>query len=133
MHRVVIDTNVLVSAIVWGGKPRELVIKLFEKHTVILSSQMLTELSDVISRDKFRVKTFQVKRFLEDLKNKSTIINCTAFFNVIAEDPDDNNVLDTAYGGKAEFIITGDKHLLALGKFKRTKIVTVNDMLEIIR
>jgi len=73
-----------VSAIVWGGKPRELVIKLLENHTVILSSQMLAELSDVISRDKFGVKSFQVKRFLEDLKNKSRIENSIALFKVIA-------------------------------------------------
>ena len=132
MLRVVIDTNVVVSAIVWDGKPRELVLKLLEQHTVILSSQMLAELNDVISRDKFGVKTFQVKRFLADLTNKSKIVHSVGLFKIIVEDPDDNNILDAAYSGKADYIVTGDKHLLALGKFKRTKIITVNNMLEII-
>ncbi len=132
MLRVVIDTNVVVSAIVWGGKPRELVLKLLEQHTVILSPQMLAELNDVISRDKFGVKTFQVKRFLTDLTNKSKIVNSVGLFKIIVEDPDDNNILNAAYSGKADYIVTGDKHLLALEKFKRTKIITVNKMLEII-
>lgn len=132
MLRVVIDTNVVVSAIVWGGKPRELVLKLLEQHTVILSPQMLAEFNDVISRDKFGVKTFQVKRFLTDLTNKSKIVNSVGLFKIIVEDPDDNNILNAAYSGKADYIVTGDKHLLALEKFKRTKIITVNKMLEII-
>jgi putative PIN family toxin of toxin-antitoxin system len=48
-------------------------------------------------------------------------------------DPDDNVVLNTAYSGKADFIVTGDKHLLSLEEFKRTKIVKVDQMLEILR
>ena len=132
MLRVVIDTNVVVSAIVADGKPRELVLKLLEKHTVIFSPQMLTELSDVILRDKFEVKTFQVKRFIAYLTDNAKVVNCASLFKVIAEDPDDDKILDAAYGGKANYVVTGDKHLLALGKFKRTKIVSVNSMLEII-
>jgi putative PIN family toxin of toxin-antitoxin system len=60
MVRVVIDTNILVSAFIVGGKPRRLVLKLLEEHTVILSRQMLAELADVLTRDKFIVKTSQV-------------------------------------------------------------------------
>ena len=46
------------------------------------------------------------------------------------EDPDDDVVLDVAYSGKADFIVTGDKHLLSLGRFKKVRIVTVNQILE---
>ena len=55
MVRVVLDTNVLVSAFIDDGKPRRVVLELLDKHTVILSQQMLAEIADVISREKFRV------------------------------------------------------------------------------
>ncbi|HEY4699644.1 MAG TPA: putative toxin-antitoxin system toxin component, PIN family, partial [Nitrososphaerales archaeon] len=51
-------------------------------------------------------------------------------FKVVAEDPDDDLVLNTAYSGKAAYIVTGDRHLLALKEFKGIKILTVNEMLQ---
>jgi uncharacterized protein len=132
MVRVVVDTNVLVSALIDDGKLRKLVVELLEKHTVILSRQMLAELADVLSRDKFTVKSSQVDRFVSSLVRMSKIAPDNARFKVVLEDPDDDKVLNTAYAGKAEFIVTGDRHLLVLVKFKRTKIVNVNQMLELL-
>jgi len=122
-----------VSALINRGKPKKLVLKLLEEHTVILSRQMLAELADVLTRDKFAVKTAQVDRFLAVLVRKSKIVTPSSRFKIIREDPDDDVVLNTAYAGKAEYIVTGDRHLLALKEFKRTKIVKVNQMLESLR
>jgi putative PIN family toxin of toxin-antitoxin system len=133
MVRAVVDTNVLVSALINRRKPRTLVLKLLEKHTVILSHQMLAELADVLTRDKFLLKTSQINTFLANLARKSKIVTPSSRFRIIPEDPDDDTVLNTAYTGKAEYIVTGDKHLLALKEFKRTKIVTVTQMLENLR
>jgi putative PIN family toxin of toxin-antitoxin system len=133
MVRAVVDTNVLVSALINRRKPRTLILKLLEKHTVILSHQMLAELADVLTRDKFLLKTSQINTFLANLARKSKIVTPSSRFRIIPEDPDDDTVLNTAYTGKAEYIVTGDKHLLALKEFKRTKIVTVTQMLENLR
>lgn len=133
MVRVVVDTNILISALINRGKPRKLVLKLLEEHTVILSRQMLAELADVLTRDKFAVKTSQVDRFLAILVRKSKIATPSSRFKIIKEDPDDDVVLNTAYAGKAQYIVTGDRHLLALKEFKRIKIVTVAQMLESLR
>lgn len=132
MVRVVVDTNVLVSAFIDNGKPRKLVLKLLEEHTIILSRQMLTELADVLTRDKFSVKSTQVDRFLSILMRKSKIVPADPHFKVISEDPDDDVVLSTAYKGKANYIVTGDRHLLNLKEFKRTKIVKVTQLLELL-
>ena len=121
MVRVVIDTNILVSALIKRGKPRKLVLKLLEEHIVILSRQMLAELADVLTRDKFAVKPSQVDSFLTILIRKSKIVKPSSRFKVIKEDPDDDVILNTAYAGKAQYIVTGDRHLLALKEFKRTK------------
>jgi putative PIN family toxin of toxin-antitoxin system len=133
MVRVVIDINVLVSALIDNGKPRKLVLELLDKHTVILSRQMLVELADVISRDKFTVTSSQVDRFVSSLVRISKIVPDNARFKVLSEDPDDDIVLNTAYSGRAEFIVTGDQHLLALCQFKKTKIVNVNQMQDILK
>ena len=132
MVRVVIDTNVLVSAIIDEGKPRQLVLNLLGEHTVALSPKMLAELADVITRDKFRVKSPQVNRFLSSLTKNSKMVKDNPRFKVVLEDSDDDVVLNASYTGKADYIETGDKHLLALKKFKKTEIVNVAQMLEIL-
>ena len=128
MARVVIDTNVLVSALINEGKPRRLVLELLEKHTVILSRLMLAELADVVSRDKFSVTGSQVDRFVSSLIRMSKVVPDNVRFKVVLEDPEDDVVINTAYSGQAEFIVTGDHRLLVLGQFKKIKIVTVNQM-----
>lgn len=133
MLRVVLDTNVLVSAAINDGKPRLLLIKLLEEHTVISSKQLLLELSEVLSRDKFGIKDSQTDRYLEILTCNCRIVADNARFKVVSADPDDDLVLNVAYTGKADFIVTGDQHLLALKSFKHTKIVKVSDILEILK
>ena len=132
MARVVIDTNVLISALINSGKSRKLVLKLLEEHTVILSSQILAELADVISRDKFSVTSSQVDRFISILVKKATIVSVHSIPKVILEDPDDDVVLSTAFMGKAEYIVSGDKHLLKIAYYKKTQIVSVNHFIQII-
>ena len=110
MVHVVPDTNVLVSALVGRGKPKRLVLQLLEGHTVVSSSQMLAELADVLSREKFReVRRSQVDKYLSNLVSRCRMVKTQSRFKVVAEDPDDDLVLNTAYSGKATYIVTGDK------------------------
>ncbi len=132
MVRVVIDTNVFVSALIDDGPPRRLVAELLDKHIVILSRQILAELGDVLSREKFTVTNSQVDRFVSSLVRISRIVPDKTRFKIVLEDPDDDKVLNTAYAGQTEFIVTGDRHLLVLGIFKKTKIVNVNQMQNIL-
>jgi putative PIN family toxin of toxin-antitoxin system len=133
MARVVVDTNVLVSALIKKGKPLELIQRLLDKHTVVLSSQMLAELADVLSRDKFTITNAQIDLFISLLLRKSTVTSVSGNLKVILKDPDDNIVLLTAVNGRADYIVSGDKHLLSLRKFEGTEIVTISQMLEILR
>ena len=133
MVTAVLDTNVLISALIGHGKPKRLVIKLYRRHTIVSSTQMLAELADVLSRKKFaEVKPSQARRFLSTLARGTVLVTIKRSFEILAEDTDDNIVLSTAYEGGAEYIVTGDKHLLDLRDFKGIRIVTVNKMLEIL-
>jgi len=94
---------------------------------------MLAELADVLARDRFMIKDSQLERYLSGLVRKSEIVTISTRFKMISEDPDDDTVLNTAYSGKANYIVTGDRHLLALREFKGIEIVKVTHMLEILR
>ncbi|MGI0083619.1 MAG: putative toxin-antitoxin system toxin component, PIN family [Nitrososphaerales archaeon] len=132
MASVVIDTNVLVSALIGHGRPRRLVTKLFEEHTIVSSKEMLAELADVLSREKFAdVRSSQVDEFLSILLGKSVLVTIREPLKVDARDPDDDMVLSAACEGKAQYIVSGDNHLLNLKHF-RVKIITVREMLEIL-
>lgn len=134
MVTVVIDTNVLISALVGHGKPKVLVTKLLAEHVTVTSREMLAELADVLSRVKFlEIKNVQVKAFLSILVSKSVLVKPRRHIRVIAEDPDDDVVLNTALTGKADYIVTGDKHLLNLKEFRGIGIVTVKEMIELLR
>ncbi len=133
MARVVIDTNVLVSAVLKEGKPRDLVLKLIEKHTVISSSQMLAELADVLSRGKLSsLSTEETDKFISIMVKKSDIVSIDSCPEVVLADPDDDVVICTAVNGKAEYIVTGDKHLLRLASFGKIKMLRVSQMLEVL-
>jgi uncharacterized protein len=123
MVHVVLDTNVLVSAFLNKGKSRNLVLTLLEKHEVILSTQILAELTDVLSRNKFNVTTAQVDRYISILIGSATIVPLHSTAKVILEDPDDDIILNTALSGKAEYIVSGDKPLLSCPLQKRSNTV----------
>jgi len=131
---VVVDTNVLISAVMGHGKPRRLVTRLLKEHKVITSREMLAELVDVLDRAKFaKIKKRKVTKFLTILTNKAEIVSIQEDVDVIPEDPDDNIVLSTASEGNANYILSGDKHLLNLREFRGIRIVPVKEMLELLQ
>jgi putative PIN family toxin of toxin-antitoxin system len=131
--RVVLDTNVLVSALVGHGKSRRLLTKLFEGHEIVSSKQMLVELDDVPSRRKFEFTRRQIDEFLLIMVRRSIVATVMECPEIIAEDPDDDVVLATALEGEVGYIVSGDKHLLRLKEFKGIKIVIVGETLELLR
>ena len=134
MVTVVIDTNVIISALLGHGKPRRLMLTLLEEETVASSMEMLAEVGDVLSRRKFTdIKSSQINSFLSKFARGVVVVPLKRRFKIVEEDPDDDIVLSTAYGGDARYIISGDKHLLKLKEFRVIKIVTVREMLELLR
>lgn len=106
---------------------------LLERHQVVASPQMLAELIDVLSREKFaETDKQQAKSFLSMLARKVFVVTAKRSFKAVPEDTDDDVVLNTAYEGKASHIVSGDRYLLKLGNFRGIRIVTVNEMLELL-
>jgi putative PIN family toxin of toxin-antitoxin system len=129
----VLDTNVLISALVGHGKPRRLVTMVLERHQIVSSRQMLAEFVEVMSREKFaEVGRPQVDRFLSILIRRAILVSVKLTRKVISQDPEDDIVLSTALEGNASHIVSGDKHLLHMKTYRGVKIVTVEEILEIL-
>ena len=128
--RVVLDTNVLISALISHGKPRRLLIRLFREHEPVSSRQMLAELEDVLSRSKFGLTRSRVDEFLGILVKRFIVSEVEEIPELISEDPDDDVVLATALAGGADYIVTGDGHLLGLREYQGIRIVSVGEMLK---
>ena len=130
--RIVLDSNVLVSALLGQGGPRRLLLILSREHTIVSSVQMLAELEDVLHRDKFQLTDGQIADYLSLIISGSTVLDVANYSKVIKADPDDDVVLASALEGEADYLVTGDKHLLLLREYHRTKIITVKQMLALI-
>ena len=134
--KITLDTNVLISALIINGKSRTLLFEIMRrKHELILSKEILEEFAEV-SRDlKIRryVNEEDAAAYLRDLASLARIVQIKSKFSVVKDDPDDDVILRTAHDGNAGYLVTGDKHLAKLKKFRRTGIVTVDEMLCILR
>lgn len=128
--RIVLDTNILISAFFWDGNEKEILMKCKNKeHRSILSPAIIEELNDVLS-EKFEVPDNKITKYIQDILFFSEIVFTEGNIDVIDEDPDDNYILETAVKGKASLIITGDNHLLKLKRYENIKIKSSSKFLE---
>lgn len=132
--KVVLDTNVLVSALIKSGKPRDLFFKLTENKKLVLSKAILEEFLEVTEDPKVAkyISQQDVTVFLNILGNATKIVHVISKFTAVKEDPDDDIIVQTAYDAGADYIVSGDRHLLAVKEFKGIKIVTIDEMLIIL-
>ncbi|MGD0451857.1 MAG: putative toxin-antitoxin system toxin component, PIN family [Candidatus Bathyarchaeia archaeon] len=129
MLRVVLDTNVLVSAIISDGKSRELLRRgIANEFSIITSDLIVKELVSVLNRPKFKTSEDEINRIMHALIKSAEIVIVKSKLEAVKEDPKDNIIIETAYDGTANIIVSGDRHLLALKTFKRIKIMAVEEM-----
>jgi len=133
---VVLDVNILVSSLIGKGKPRELWLKAVSgEFQLVLSRRIVEEFVEVISRPKFQryLGERDVLDFLEALSTRAKIVRTRSRLRIIREDPEDNSILAAAYDGRADYIVSGDRHLLGLREFEGIKILKVERILELLQ
>lgn len=130
--KVTLDTNIIISGLGFGGKPRKVLqLILDNKIKGVTSPILLAELEDVIIKkfpklaDHFELVNKKIKKRLKLVRPKEAI-------NILKKDQDDNRVLEAGVEGKCNYIITGDKELLDLRTFKGIKILTAAQFLDIL-
>lgn len=128
--KIVIDSNVWISALVFGGNPRRIFERaIIEGWTIVVSEEIFTEVRRVLT-DKFSDFVDDFESFQAVLQPHTTIVQLGRIRVAISRDEDDNRVIETAIIGDVSHIITGDKDLLVLLKYKKISILTPSDFLE---
>lgn len=133
---IVLDTNVLVSALIKRGKPRELIFKIIEgKAQLFLSKSILEEFVKVAYDPKITkyVGEKDLREFLKIIGSIAKLVKIRSKFKIVTHDPSDDVVLRTAFDGKVDYIVSGDEHLLSLREFRKIKIVSVSEMLDLLK
>jgi uncharacterized protein len=118
--RVVLDTNVVVSALVWGGAPYKLIEAAAAGDIELVTSPaLLTELRDVLGREhlasRLAAQRSSVEQAIEFYAELAISVSPLSTPRVVPGDIDDDHVIAAAVAGSAEIVVSGDRHLLSVG------------------
>jgi putative PIN family toxin of toxin-antitoxin system len=123
--KVVFDTNIFISAIIFGGNPR-VCLEMARSGEIELftSKALLLELAKKLQA-KFEYQALELKEIIVGITKFAKVVEPKKKVNLIKKDPSDNRVLEVAKEVKADFIISGDKkHILSLRTFEDINILT---------
>lgn len=134
--RLVLDTNVVASAMLWGGNPKRLLQARREKRVELFTSvAMLAELTDILARPKFANKIaaslLTVDQLVDGYAALTQAVRPTPTPRIVS-DPDDDVVIGTALAAKADLLVTGDRGLLDVGAYQGVRIVRVAEAISLI-
>lgn len=128
MIRVTPDTNVLISAFFYNGNERAILKAAIRgRLRFVLSIEILDELIRVL-HEKFGVDLEVTKDYVLRLNEVTDIVKPRVLLNVVVRDREDVRVIECADSGDSEYIVTGDRDLLSLKRYKRSKIITAGQL-----
>ncbi len=131
MTRVVLDTNTVVSALLFTGIASRLVPQLQARRIALLvSPPIVDEYLRVLAYPKFELNDEEIEGLLRDeLLPFLMTVRSRRRLSVVRRDPDDDKFLECAVAGKARYLVTGDRALLEIGRFRRVTMTTVGSLL----
>ena len=128
--RILLDTNVIISALLFGGKPRTILQSVIRKqYSAVTSPVLLSELADVL-RKKFLYSNGGVAAVDQQIRKQCDIVLPKETIDILADMPD-NRVLEAAVEGECDVIVTGDADLLALKKYRNIQILSPEEFLRV--
>jgi putative PIN family toxin of toxin-antitoxin system len=136
MPKAVLDTNILVSSFILSGKPRRLLTEIARKRiTLVTSEEILDEFMKAARRKRISRYTAegQAERFVEIISRIAEIVEVKSKLKVVKEDATDDKVVNAALDAQADWIVTGDQHLLKLKEFRGVQIIAVDKALRMLR
>ena len=131
MLKVVVDTNVFISGVLFGGNPQKIIEAwLNKKYIFCLSPELEAEILNKL-QGKFLISTYTLQAIEEalDTKTEKYIPKKKIF---ICKDPTDNFLLELAYEAQADYLISGDKLVLKLKQYSKTKIISLKNFLKLL-
>jgi hypothetical protein len=136
---VVLDTNVIISALLSPGGPPAEIVRRWEgdEFEVVTSLPLIAELERVLAypqvRRYLKVSEDEIAAFVRRMRTVATAVEPQMTLDVIEADPDDNRVLECAATGGAAYIVSGDEHLLGLGEYEQIIILNPVSFLTLLK
>ncbi len=136
--RIVLDANVIVSALINAESVPDRVFRAWEQdaYTLITSPALLAELERVLFYPRIRSRLpfddAGVREIVTDIAIRSEVLKPRGTIDAVERDPADNRILEAAVAGYADYIVTGDRDLLEVGRYDRVEIVTPSVFLAIL-
>lgn len=120
---VVLDSNIWISALEFGGTPDRVVFRALTQDELAISEFIHAEIIRVLT-GKFAREPLELRALLDELLIEALWISTSGGVRGICRDPKDDAILETALKAEADLIVAGDKDLLSLGQFRKTRIVS---------
>ena len=129
--RVVADTKIFVSALLFGGTPEQVFLAGLRGEIQLLTSLPLLKELEKVLKEKFKLSKDLVREIIEEVRGVAEIVEVSSHIEVISYPDEDNRVLECAVDGKADFIVTGDtRHILPLKEYSGIKILSPSEFLK---
>ena len=123
--RIVLDSNVIISAFLFGGPPARVLDRALAGAVQCFTSlPILDEVRDVLLRPKFGLASAQALAMVEEFHDLCQIVTPREKVRAVRADPDDNMILACAIAADANLIISGDSHLLSIGQWRSIRILS---------
>lgn len=135
--RIVIDTNVFISATFWKGDSFKILEKVQNGELeLVLSKDIIDEYNRVLNYEeittKVKIKELEANFILGELVAMSLIVTPMIYHHTVKNDPDDDKFIDAAIQGHAKYIISQDRHLLDIKESEGVKILKPEDFLKLL-
>lgn len=137
--RIVLDTNVWLSAIFWEGEANKIIVVCERnKVEIIITEDILSEIVGILNKEaKFQRfienKNQNIEDLIRSILSIATLIETKIKLDIIKEDPKDNIILEAALDGKSDYIISYDKHILNMLEFRKIRILKPDEFLKLIK
>jgi putative PIN family toxin of toxin-antitoxin system len=133
MFKILLDTNIYISAILFNGKPKLVLQDLIDDVFIgFISNEILDEIEETLARPKFKLPDDFIQFTISEIRNANNLIKnkpLKNYFNL--RDRNDFHILESAYSANVDYLITGDKDLLSLEGISNFKIITPDEYLKI--
>jgi uncharacterized protein len=132
--KIVLDANIFISSFFWGGNPRLILERVIEGiDELFITKEILDEIESVVGRPKFHVDKEKITYFINSIEEIGNKIIPKSRIKNGSRDKADNKYLECGISAYVDYIISGDMDLLELKEYKKIKIITAKDYLEIIK
>jgi len=131
--KAVLDTNVLISAVISTGTSHEVLVEGFEgSYTIVVSRETVQEFEDTLLKypDKFGMSPEEVEKERDTVEYFADFVTPEAELDIVEEDESDNMFLEAAVGADAEYVVSGDPHLLEIGEYRGIEILPPDEFLD---